>query len=126
MIKTIIILILIAICLVLFVYCVLLRSEVKEAERKAINVLENDQKEPIRVEKFVVEPVVLTAQFTVDYTMFNHLDEDDIQGMMVERFARDFGNYIVENPNLYFMTDCDNPMTMSKVFEARIRIVPWK
>ena len=126
MIKSIIILILVPICAVLFVYCVLLRGEVKEAERKAINVLENDQKEPIRIEKFVVEPVVISARFAVDYTMFNHLDEDDIHGMMVERFARDFGNYIVENPNLYFMTDSDNPMTMSKVFEARVRVVPWK
>ena len=126
MIKSIIILILIAVCAALFVYCVVLKSKVEEAEQKAINVLENAQKEPIRIEKFVVEPVVLSARFAVDYTMLNHLDEDDIHAMMIERFARDFGNYIVENPNLYFMTDCDDPMTMSKVFEARVRIVPWK
>ena len=126
MIKSIIILMLIACCSALFVYSVVLKNRIKEAEQKAIKVLENAQKEPIRVERFTVEPVVLTAQFAVDYTMLNHLDEDDIHGMMVERFARDFGNYIVENPNLYFMTDCDNHMTMRKVFEARVRIVPWK
>ena len=84
------------------------------------------KQEPTHVETFHTEPVVLTARFDVDYTMLNHMDEDDIHDMIVERFARDFGNYIVENQNLYFMTDCYNPMTKSKVFEARVRIVPWK
>lgn len=126
MIKTIIIVILLLVIGILIILTVELSKRLTESEQRVLTALEKEQREPIRIEKFVVEPVVLSARFAVDYTMLNHLDEDDIHGMMIERFARDFGNYIVENPNLYFMTDCDNPMTMSKVFEARVRIVPWK
>lgn len=126
MIKTIIIIILLLVIGILIILTVELSKRLTESEQKVLAALEKEQRKPIRIEKFVVEPVVLSARFAVDYTMLNHLDEDDIHGMMVERFARDFGNYIIENPNLYFMTDCDDPMTMSKVFEARVRIVPWK
>lgn len=126
MIKSVIIVILVIFLLLMIVNCVIMAHELAKEKKKSLDILEKEQREPIRVEKFVVEPVVLSARFAVDYSMLNHLDEDDIHGMMIERFARDFGNYIVENPNLYFMTDCDNPMTMSKVFEARVRIVPWK
>lgn len=126
MIKSVIIVILVIFLLLMIVNCAIMAHELENEKKKNLDILEKEQREPIRIEKFVVEPVVLTAKFAVDYTMFNHMDEDDIHGMMVERFARDFGNYIVENPNLYFMTDCDNPMSMSKVFEARVRIVPWK
>lgn len=126
MIKSIIIIILLLVIGILIILTVELSKRLTESEQKVLAALEKEQREPIRIEKFVVEPVVLSARFAVDYTMLNHLDEDDIHGMMIERFARDFGNYIVENPNLYFMTDCDNPMLMSKEFEARVRIVPWK
>lgn len=126
MIKSIIIIILFLVIGILIILTVESSKRLKESEQRVLAALEKEQREPIRIEKFVVEPVVLTARFDVDYTMLNHLDEDDIHCMIVERFARDFGNYIVENPNLYFMTDCDNAMTMSKVFEARVRIVPWK
>lgn len=126
MIKSIIIVILVIFLLLMIVNCAIIAHELAKEKKKNLDILEKEQREPIRIEKFVVEPVVLSARFAVDYTMLNHLDEDDIHGMMIERFARDFGNYIVENPNLYFTTDCDNPMTMSKVFEARVRIIPWK
>lgn len=126
MIKSVIIVVLVIFLLLMIVNCAIMMHELAKEKKKNLDILEKEQREPIRIEKFVVEPVVLTARFDVDYTMLNHMDEEDIHGMIVERFARDFGNYIAENPNLYFMTDSDNPMTMTKEFDARVRIVPWK
>lgn len=126
MIKSVIIVILVIFLLLMIVNCVIMAHELANEKKKNLDILEKEQREPIRIENFAVEPVILTARFAVDYIMLNRMDEEDIHGMIVERFASDFGNYIVENPNLYFMTDCDNAMTMSKVFEARVRVVPWK
>lgn len=73
-----------------------------------------------------VEPTVLKTKVWVDYTMLNHMDEEDIQGIITERLARDFGNAIAENPDLYSISDELDPMRMNKIYEAKIRIVPWK
>jgi hypothetical protein len=84
------------------------------------------KQEPIHIETFHTEPVVLKTRVCIDYTMLNHMDEDDILGLVTERLARDFGNAIVENPDLYSIRDELDPMNMNKIYEARIRIVPWK
>ena len=84
------------------------------------------KQEPIHIETFHTEPVVLKTKVFIDYTMLNHMDEEDIQGLVTERFARDFGNAIVENPNLYSIRDELDPMNMNKIYEARIRVIPWK
>ena len=84
------------------------------------------KQEPIHIETFHTEPIVLKTKVYIDCTMLNHMDEEDIQGLVTERFARDFGNAIVENPDLYSIRDELDPMNMNKIYEARIRIVPWK
>ena len=84
------------------------------------------KQEPIHIETFHTEPVVLKTKVFIDYTMLNHMDEEDIQGLVTERLARDFGNAIAENPDLYSIKDELDPMNMNKIYEARIRIVPWK
>jgi hypothetical protein len=84
------------------------------------------KQEPIHIETFHTEPVVLKTRVCIDYTMLNHMDEEDILGLVTERLARDFGNAIVENPDLYSIRDELDPMNMNKIYEARIRIVPWK
>lgn len=84
------------------------------------------KQEPIHIEMFHTEPVVLKTKVCIDYTMLNHMDEEDILGLVAERLARDFGNAIVENPDLYSIIDELDPMNMNKIYEARIRIVPWK
>jgi hypothetical protein len=88
--------------------------------------VEEARQEPIHVETHRIEPTVLKTKVCVDYTMLNHMDEDDIQNLVTERLARDFGNAIAENPDLYFIRDELDPMSMNKIYEARMRIVPWK
>lgn len=88
--------------------------------------VEEAKQEPIHIETFHVEPIVLKAKFCVDYTMLNHMDEEDIQGIITEHLARDFGNAIAENPDLYSISDELDPMRMNKIYQAKIRIVPWK
>lgn len=88
--------------------------------------VEESRQEPIHIETFHTEPIVFKTKVCVDYTMLNHMDEEDIQGLITERLARDFGNAIVENPDLYSIRDELDPMRMNKIYEARIRIVPWK
>jgi len=84
------------------------------------------RQEPIHVETHHIEPIVLKTKVCVDYTMLNHMDEDDIYNLVTERLARDFGNAIAENPDLYAISDELDPMHMNKIYEAVIRIVPWK
>lgn len=88
--------------------------------------IDEAKQEPIRIETFHTEPIVLKTKVCIDYTMLNHMDEEDIRGLVTERFARDFGNAIVEKPDLYSIRDELDPMNMNKIYEARIRIVPWK
>lgn len=87
---------------------------------------EEARQEPIHIETHHIEPIVLKTKFCVDYTMLNHIDEEDIQELITERLARDFGNAIAENPDLYSVRDELDPMRMNKIYEAKIRIVPWK
>lgn len=88
--------------------------------------VEEARQEPIHIETHHVEPTVLKTKVCVDYTMLNHMDEEDIQNLVTERLARDFGNAIAENPDLYSIRDELDPMSMNKIYEAKIRIVPWK
>lgn len=88
--------------------------------------VEEARQEPIHIETHRIEPIVLKTRVCVDYTMLNHMDEEDIQGLVTERLARDFGNAIAENPDLYSISNELDPMRMNKIYEAAIRIVPWK
>lgn len=88
--------------------------------------VKESRQEPIHVETHHTEPIVLKTKVCVDYTLLNHMDEEDIQGIITERLARDFGNAIAENPDLYAISDELDPMHMNKIYEAVIRIVPWK
>ena len=102
-----------------------------EPQKRALYFLvgkaaEEARQEPIHIETFRTEPIVLKTKVFIDYTMLNHMDEEDIQGLVTERLSRDFGNYIVENPNLYSIRDELDPMNMNKIYEAKIRVVPWK
>ena len=88
--------------------------------------VEEARQEPIHIETHHVEPIVLKTNVCVDYTMLNHMDEEDVQEIITERLARDFGNTIAKNPNLYSIRDELDPMSMNKIYEAKIRIVPLK
>lgn len=88
--------------------------------------IDEARQEPIHIETHRIEPIVLKTRVCVDYTMLNHMDEEDIQGLVTERLARDFGNAIAENPDLYSISNELDPMRMNKIYEAAIRIVPWK
>lgn len=88
--------------------------------------VEEARQEPIHIETHHIEPTVLKTKVRVDYTMLNHMDEEDIYNLVTERLARDFGNTIAENPDLYSISDELDPMHMNKIYEAAIRIVPWK
>lgn len=87
---------------------------------------EEARQEPIHIEQHRIEPTVLKTKVWVDYTMLNHMDEEDIQGIITERLARDFGDAITKSPNLYSIIDELDPTSMNKIYEAKIRIVPWK
>ena len=126
MIKSIIIIILVILLLLMIVNCAIMAKELANEKKKQLDILEKEQREPISIEKFVIEPVELHVAFSADYSIYDKMDNDDIQTYIIERLATEFGNVIIENPDLYFVTDSDDLLRMMKHYDAKIRVIPFK
>lgn len=77
-----------------------------------------------KVEKFVVEPVVLKSK--TSFSNYISMSEELKKRTIYEDLARGLVDQFIENPNLVCTQEEVNPMYDSTIYQTVIRIVPFK
>lgn len=97
-------------------------AALRNLEEKYFNAMRVNS-EICKVEKFVVEPVVLKSRFAIsDYIS---IPEDALKRQVYEEMARGMVQAFFENPALVKVECTQDFMDCSKAYQASIRVCPY-